>query len=973
MAFADRASRFLGTVRPDQVWAVCDVDRTVVDTTSWYHACMTPGLLLPPELVADFATLNRRTYGSAADLDPASFRVRTLALIARGSTPFGRSAEGFERAGLIVGTELRAYDEPFDFLRQLHRRHGDRLRVLYLTAGYEPFIRGVVERLHQRQRIGAVHRTVVGTSLDFGAGGPVAVRDLCDGPAKAELIRAMLRAGVPVALVADDDHHGLLPFDEVERVGGTAVRVVHEHGAQRNATWARFAEQHDAGGRRHRDVMRGGHPYSLADIDPVLRRYGPMLDDLPVTPNGIGVGEVDRASFGPALESLCARLPPAAAADLRAGLTRLVHDGSDAVLLRGDLFYLDTPPYLFADPRLATQRWAEQVEVARRSLRALEAGAVPRRWSELDRVERWLALCVLDHLRNAVTQGVDALVRASVDTDEDRLTVAGDALAQRVHDAYWGLLLGGRADPDLAADPEWDELVRMVLAHDVSRFPMRELDDPLVIAVSALSLAEQMRDRGFRPAGVVDFVSGGLELGMSLRAILRAVAPDVPDLGVVHMVYSSKHRLGSGTRPIEKTYTKMLCRLAPHQRARLAGWIAADESVLLYDNNVATFATLAATKSVLGRQSGSAVHAAVAAVYYDNMVRHLEGEPNEGLCDGWQEALDYRPVADYVTAFATWRTSAKTRTLDRLYAGTPVQRRVPGAVAAPGPVLLKVCRVQNVTDLDTVLTAGARAIGIHAVSPLEPAYGRAQARHRPVRADTGGPPDLPIARYEADAIRQLTAALPADVLPVLVVEQAHPTRELLRIMDCYGLAPPRTTLQLQCRLDAPTVQRLREELGTALICAVGADQADLGEYAAFLDTVLDPATDRLLLDFSAHQPDLLGRADGAPSRTADATAIAAVLRGNRVPVLVADDCEPGVLAARAQRLARVGVRVAGLDTQNSVEVPKAYQLMRLVVDGDRTVQALIRKSPDLARPWRAAADELVGAVDRRTLEQGVIE
>lgn len=73
-------------------------------------------------------------------------------------------------------------------------------------------------------------------------------------------------------------------------------------------------------------------------------------------------------------------------------------------------------------------------------------------------------------------------------------------------------------------------------------------------------------------------------------------------------------------------------------------------------------------------------------------------------------------------------------------------------------------------------------------------------------------------------------------------------------------------------------------------------------------------------------------------------------------MLVADDCAPAAPAERARLLRDAGVRVAGLDTQNATEVPKAAQRYRLLDTGAAPVQALIRKSPDLLAAWAAAKE-----------------
>jgi hypothetical protein len=948
------------TADPSQTWIVLDVDRTIVNSTSWYHACVTPGLLLPPELIPEFEALNERAYGPLRDLTDAQFRDATLELLGRGSAPRGLTAADLNRAGRLIGSRLTIYPEPFEFVRLLLRRYGDQLRVLYLTAGYEPFIRGVVERLHQRRRVGGVQFAVFGSRLGYGPG-RCQVADVCDSQIKADVVQFLLRIGARIALVADDSHYDVIPFDEVERAGGIGLRIAHQPRQARNHSWAQFMADHGQLAQQHAEVMYGGHPYSLASTDALLETYGDQLDDLPAAPNGIGVGEMERADFDEALGALSARLLSRSDQLMfRTRLTRLVADGPDDVLLRGDLYYLDCPPYLFADSRTARQRWIEQVEVARAAFALLDRSHIFRDWPSFSRAERWLVLCILDHLKNAVTQALDLLVRASVTNDHSEYMAATDALAQRVHSAYWTLLFAGRADTGLAAASQWDHLVRQVSRSAEARFPMRELDDPYVIALSVLSLAGQLRQTQSWPTGIIDFVSGGLELGMAFRAIAPFVAPQQPDVEIAHIVYSSKHRVTSpDARPIEPTYTKMMCRVPPHQRARVERWLSVAGTVLLYDNNVATFATLAATKTVLSEIGLADIRASVACVYYDNIVRWLEGQANEGLCEGWQTTLDYPPVADYLTAFATWGTSMKTRTLDRLYSGRPVTQPDVSRSVNGNEAIFKVCRVHNIVDLNTVLAAGANAIGIHAVSPSEPEYSRSQQVHRPVLFGMTTLRDLPVAHLETGSIRQMAEHIPRNVCPVLVIEQTHVPTEILRIMAAYGLDPQNTTLQIQHRVSSEYLDDMKRRLGSDVICTIGSDQEDFAAYFARLDAFLDPSADLLLIDFSAHQPDFItGRAGLRQPTTGRATEIARHIKGNRIPVLVADDCEPAVLSERVGEMAQAGVLIAGIDTQNSTEVPKAQQRFRLVGDSRHTTQALIRKSPDLAGLWAAAIRHL---------------
>jgi phosphoserine phosphatase len=969
-----RLDRLIASVHPSQVWVILDIDRTLINGTSWYRACVTPGLLLSPPLIEQFRELNDRAYGACPTLDDAGFRRATLDLLELSATPNGLSDADLGDAGRRIGAEMAIYPEPFSYLKQLQLRHSSKLRVLYLTAGYEPFMQGVIERLHQRRHLSRLDYQVFGTQLGQAAGHRV-LGEVCDGPAKARVVRALLRSPARLALVADDDHHDLIPFEEVEAAGGVALPIAHSPGRSDNTSWRRFHDEHGEPSPNHADLMHGKHRYSLADLDQVLRNFGPELDDLPPAPNGIGIGQVPAAVFHEALDGLTAQLScDVERAAVRTALLRLCScDGSD-VLLRADLFYLGCPPYLFGDPRTAEQRWQEQLQVARDGLAPLERSGLLDRWPSLSRPQRWLVLCLLDHLKNAATQAIDVLARASIESDESQFSPAVDALAEQVYSAYWSLLLTGRHSVAISGSESWDELAARVRHCRPAHILVRELDDPYVLALSALSLIDEFEARQAWPTGVLDFASGGLELGLTLRAIAEVVASAQPSLDVVHIVYSSKHRLAApNAEAIEPTFTKLLCRVPPHQRDRLRTWVAGEGEILLYDNNVATFATLAATKAVLSKAGRCQARAAVACVYYDNLVRWLKHGTGEQLCVNWETTLDFAPVADYVTAFSTWGTSDKTNILDAVHGS----RRPLAAPAVPSSTrastaLFKVCRVHNVVDLAAVVHAGANLIGIHAVSPPEPLYSDSQLQHRPILRAAPDLASLPVPRLEVAAIREMVGVLPAGVRPVLVLEQDYDLGSIRDILAAYGLDPLRTLVQLQCRVNEATVIRLTEEVA-GLICAVGAQQADFEAYVEFLDRRLDSSKDFILLDFSEHQPDMISGADPSPWSGVPANDLAYRFKANSVPVLLADDCAPEVLHERARAMLHAGVPVVGIDTQNAVEVPKVQQRYRLLSGSGDPVQGLIRKSPELLCHWHRVverfSDDMDEAFARRVMNQ----
>ncbi|WP_405561056.1 haloacid dehalogenase-like hydrolase [Streptomyces canus] len=943
---------------PGQKWLVLDVDRTLINTTSWYRACVAPGLLLTPQAVERFRTANERAYGLAPTLSEADFRELTLDLL-NSSSPAGWSARRMRDAGRRIARELPLYPEVAVYLRQVRQRPRPTTRILFLSAGHQPFIEGVVDGLLRGALLSGLSYEVVGSTLEF-PGGNCVQGVVLDGDGKAEVVSRLLDAGAEIELLADDNYHDHPMFERVEKAGGRVLRVRHEPDRSSSRSWRALLAD-DPHLDLHAHLAGGDTRYALDRLS-VADRYADRLDILPPTDNSLGTGTVDAEVFTGALDALCARVTTPGEADrLRRHILACVYEDGDLIRLRGRLFHLAAPPYLLPEPGTSRARWCEALDGALDAAAILDRAVLPGRWPELPVEQRWIVLCVLDHLKNAATHALDVLTRtgladgAAGDLDDEL-----EALVEESYLAYWSAVF---ATPRLGVVHRvaaWQRMRALVQECVDTPFRMRELDDPAVIARSVLSLARQCEERGEWPTGIIDFQSGALELGLAFAAIARITRPHRPAVGVAHAVYSSKDLLRGHDSAAPPDLESFVSRVAKHFRERVYSWLDGDGVVLLYDNNVTTFTTLAVAKRVLSGSSAR-VRAAVACVNYDNIARRLRSLPGEELCEGWQEVLDYRPVTDYVTAFATWGTSAKTLELHRMYAAPAEPPPLPAAAAADpvgaegsGGLLFKVCRVHNPFDLAAVVAAGAHAIGVHAVSPPEPAYSAAQERHGPLDRAPVRRPDLPLAHYETEAIRLMATMLPPGLKVVVVMERVPDRRDLQTLLATLGL-PGSSALQLQCRVTAAELAQLRQTAPAGLVCAVGADQEDFEEYFRFLDGALDPRTDHILVDHSVHQPDLIAAgATDAPGR-ARTENLARAMRGNRVPVLVADDTSARTVVERCAALRAHGVLVAGCDTQNSVEVPKQAQRYRLIKDASGA-QALVRKCPDRLREWTWALD-----------------
>ncbi|WP_405717490.1 hypothetical protein [Streptomyces sp. NBC_00046] len=942
---------------PGQKWLVLDVDRTLINTTSWYRACVAPGLLLSAEAVAEFRAANERTYGPDPTLPEGEFRQLTLALL-NSSSPSGWSAKRLRQAGCRIARDLSLYPEVAAYLRHIRHEQAPWQRILFLSAGYQPFIAGVVEGLMRDALLLGLPYEVVGSTLDFPDGNCVQ-GVVVDGDGKDAVVSQLLDAGAGITLLADDNHHDHRMFDRVEKSGGRTLRVRHEPGRTTSRSWRDLLADDP-----HLDLqtrLAGGDTrYALDRSRPAADRRAERLDRLPPTDNSVGTGVMDAGEFTDALNALQERIATVDGGDrLRRYVLACVYTDGDQIRLRGRLFHLGSPPYLLPEPRTSRARWREALDGALDALRLLDRAAPPGRWTAFTSAERWIVLCILDHLKNAATHALDVLTRAGLAHDTaDTLDDELESLVEDSHLAYWSAVFGTPRLDVVHRAVAWQRLCMFVDEYAEIPFRMRELDDPTVIARSVLSLSRQLDERGEWPTGIVDFQSGALDLGFAFSCITRLTHPHRPAVGVAHAVYSSKDLLRGLDHTAPLNPDAFLSRMAKHFRERVYSWLDSDGLVLLYDNNVTTFSTLAVAKRALG-SSAAQIRAAVACINYDNIARRLRGLPGEELCEGWQDVLDLRPVTDYVTAFATWGTSAKTRELHRMYSAPAEVPRLPvdvprtaaeGRTGSPDRLLFKVCRVHNPFDLATVLAAGAHAIGVHVVSPPEPAYSAGQERHHPYDRAPVRRPDLPLAHYETESIRLMATMIPAGLKVVAVMENVPTGRDWHALLATLQL-PDTTDLQLQCRVTEAQLAQLRLSVPAGLVCAIGADQDDFEEYFRFLDGALDPLTDHILVDHSVHQPDLIATGTTAlvpgPARTED---LARTMRGNRVPVLVADDTAARTVVDRCRALRDRGVLVAGCDTQNSVEVPKHAQRYRLVKDASGA-QALVRKCPDLLREW----------------------
>ena len=270
--------------------------------------------------------------------------------------------------------------------------------------------------------------------------------------------------------------------------------------------------------------------------------------------------------------------------------------------------------------------------------------------------------------------------------------------------------------------------------------------------------------------------------------------------------------------------------------------------------------------------------------------------------------------------------------------------------------IFKLCRVHNMEDYLTAVDNGVNMIGIHAVYSCFEAYKSIEENYSPIeRPEIRTHRNLPIADYEVSSIRYMVENMDSKISIALILENELSNEDIAECIRLYNLDGKNPFLQLQFRISYARCIEIKKELNNNLICTVGLNQADFEEYLKFLNRVLDPDKDFILIDFSKHQPDYLTKKVDISCEATMDTLEKKVrsLRNNKIPLLIADDTEVEKMQDYLKFLSVNNIRIAGIDMQNSVEISKKYQSYKLDnINDEQLIQVKIRKSNEKLQQWK---------------------
>lgn len=956
MTFDSELEKLLERLDSRSPCFILDVDRTVINTTSWYHACVTDNLLMLESQVPEFLKLNDATYGPTAFLGKPEFRQRTLELIESSGLLQAHGIKVFSRAGNEIAAKLHVYDSVKKFLNLICAVMTPHPNVLFLSAGYGEFIEGLINGLVRCGKLPKYNYAIFGSGLSFN-GERISESFFVSQSRKEEVVKAVLARGIHIPFIADDSAENLSLFDCVRDAGGHALEVRHQGRGEDSPSWVEYLSRHFK--VMLKEYLALNHP-TISIREPPEWVASSIVDDGGI--DRIGICRMPKKRYLVACRELTVHLPDDQARQCRYLFEEMFEKVGGEVLLRGRTYYYWLPQYLRRKFTPVGDRWKFLLESSFTLLNILSSSRARNDIEKSCRESRLIVFSLLDHLLCAIIACLYALESKSVNTGVEHPDLAKiKELVQSIYDAHYALYSNRR-------DTAWDEIEGFLKRIDLDSISaafswaiefhkgMKELDDPQIIYRSVASIVERTLNGGARYNSVVVFPYGGIDLGYALNAVYSArtgLKDADKRLNITSCYYSSKKKLrGECLELCQTEVFDLFSWIPPSQRNSFKETLSSAGKVLLYDHNATTFGTLQTARDCVGAIGGD-VDVAVATVNFENLANCLLGMPNsECMIAGWESILSHNPVAEYVSAFNTWGTSDKSKLLHELFCS---KREMPSEAKnyrkPSHKNEFKVCRVHNTFDLDLSIANGATMIGIHAVTHDVNGYLEQQRKFflsgpEPNASDESF---LPLPLLEIDGIREMQYKIPDWVCQVIIFERAYEPRKIKQMLEYLGINPLRCLVQLQCRVEASYLERLRNGLGVGIIASIGIQQKDFTDYLEMLHEVLRVKGDFILLDMSKHQPDFIVdptscRVHAVDGKIQILSELSEQLKQLAIPLLIADDLSVSDFRKVLKAIKGMNIPFAGIDTQNSLEVPRFEQIYQL------GVHSKVAKKPFYFRP-----------------------
>ena len=928
-------------------YVILDIDRTIINGTSWYHACSCPNLLIDEYNIDRFKELNNKMYVHGTSKDRYEFRKQTFELINKrvSESAYSKLSECgcadeiligqnvnevfFEAVGIYTYKKLMKSDEDckkiVDFIYKYY--FGD-IEFIFLTSGYEPFMKGLVKEYMKSFHKNCTWRTI-GSTIKF-SNGCIYLKEVMTQEKKFQFVKKIIDYGNRVVFLADDSVEEKELFSVVFRNGGYAFNVRYDEKLH-ESNWHELINDIEDENVFLSYLMKNSE-VALSDCKKVQNNF------FRLHMNEIGVICLNDIEYQIFLGSFNRDKK------IVEYIKKVSHKKEEKYYLRGRYYYYWLPSYITGSLESKYAGWKKIVidgidiieHIARYNIKENKYACI-------------LSYVICDHL-------LSVLYLAMYCAEEDVLDRERNVISSYRHIENSVCILNKILFSVFDNKIEYsnlDSLVKelksisfedMDIIRENEKF-LLELDNYNTIYEAVYNIIDNLKGKAQKIDKVIYFAYGGISLGYAFKTIMKELFDKNVELLPSH--YSSK-RNNTGSGVIDRI---------PRFKCGENGWM--DEStVLLLDNNVTTFKTLSTSKSYLQKR-GNKVYCAVAEVYYKNIYKWLLGKGEyEEMCHNWFDVIDAKPIMNYFSAYNTWGTSETSALLEQLYSQDFIFQNTDNLI--PRKIHSehrKICRIHNVYDLRLAMEMGATMIGIHAVISCKDKYYKIEDYHG-IKVEYY--PNLPVPDYEIESIRYMVRCLPDGVMPILIIENKLSVEDIMKVINIYGLNVFKCGIQMQFRTNIEYINKIIEMGFERVIVAVGLMQKDVKEYLEFVDKALRTSKDLILLDMSRHQPHVIVNEKvidkydvSFETKYNCLNRIVSCLKKLETSVLLADDIMPDKMILCQLMLLSQGVNIIGLDMQNNIEVDKTEQKYCKIKENKTSKYhyAKIRKSVEKIKKW----------------------
>lgn len=955
----------------EKKYIILDVDRTMMNGTAWFRACSTNDLLLKKHEVGNFLELNRKAYVEKS-IPLSLFRKKTLDMISSefrsntldNTTNFRNFSKvkneslkskslkteelPFYHAGQITISKMKVYEAAIKYIKLLYKNFSGSLEIIFLSSGYYPFMLGVVEEIMEKQFSEKIKYHLIASRIKINNDRIKEIFHI-NQFIKQEIVEFLINNSINIILLADDSSENPDLFKIIEDVGGKSLKIDYKRGQKVSKVWEKALFEYE------KETLTS---YYMKEHESLKIKEVNLNNDLLLflenKINKIGIVNLDEHEYEKGVKGLTKHLSEACSSKAKLDLNELFEIKNNEVILRSKYYYYWVPEYVFPGFGSLTHRFIKLIQHTERILRTLFNRNSMMNLSKNELCSYVILLSLLDHLQHIFLTLINMVekMELSKDTHKDYFNIYD--FNQRInilivkilenkmeyHDNYEII--------DILSTIDWNALQELFIDNLEYHQGMRELDNLLSIYKSAKNILEESNNN--LPDYIVSFAYGGISLGYMLSSYIQVNLPEKTSPAVINCHYSSKKIL----RNKEKSNNNLDYYIPKKYRSILTCANREGRNILLYDNNATTLFTVKEAKSFFERYNYK-VSIAVVGFNYKNLVNYTLNYHNfEIMAPEWEGILDYSIIEEYTTSFDTWGTNEKAKLLEDIFLR---KFNLPNHAS---PIregkIFKLCRVHNERDYKSSISNGVNMLGIHAVYKDFKNYEKSEKenlpKETPYRRYTE---NLPISDYEVESIAHLQSILDDRVGIALVIEESLSPEQVMDCVKLYKIKICKMSLQLQYRVKENEIKSFKDYFRCNIICAVGINQKDFEEYFLYLNSILNPSTDKILIDFSNHQPDIItGKEimiEGNKLETLKS--LIPVLKCGEIPILLADDTRIVNMKKYIQTLSEHSIEVAGIDMQNAVEYEKKDQRYQyLELKNNMKHQIKIRKSPTKLKEWR---------------------